>query len=63
VRTAPLNGAGPQGSNSSPSQAANLTTDSGTAGRVYMLTYEGADAAGNTAQCSTTVTVPHDKGK
>lgn len=32
-------------------------------GRVYTLTYEGADAAGNSAQCSTTVTVPHDQGK
>lgn len=32
-------------------------------GRVYTLTYEGADAAGNTATCSTTVTVPHDQGK
>ena len=29
-------------------------------GRVYTLTYEGADAARNTAQCTATVTVPHD---
>ena len=29
-------------------------------GRVYVLTYEGSDLAGNTAQCTTTVTVPHD---
>ena len=29
-------------------------------GRVYLLTYAGADAAGNTAQCSATVTVSHD---
>jgi hypothetical protein len=31
-------------------------------GRVYTLTYQGADRAGNTATCSTTVTVPHDQG-
>jgi hypothetical protein len=31
-------------------------------GRTYTLTYEGADVAGNTAQCSATVTVPHDVG-
>jgi hypothetical protein len=31
-------------------------------GRVYTLTYVGKDVAGNTAQCSTTVTVPHDQG-
>ena len=31
-------------------------------GRVYTLTYQGADQAGNTATCSTTVTVPHDLG-
>ena len=29
-------------------------------GRVYALTYEGSDVAGNTAQCTATVTVPHD---
>jgi hypothetical protein len=29
-------------------------------GRVYTLTYAGADLAGNTARCSTSVTVPHD---
>jgi hypothetical protein len=32
------------------------------AGRVYTLTYSGADRAGNTASCTTTVTVPHDQG-
>ncbi len=32
------------------------------AGRVYTLTYQGADKAGSTATCSTTVTVPHDQG-
>jgi hypothetical protein len=31
-------------------------------GRVYTLTYQGTDNAGNTATCSTTVTVPHDQG-
>jgi hypothetical protein len=31
-------------------------------GRVYTLTYQGADKAGNTATCSATVTVPHDQG-
>ncbi|GAA1984331.1 vWA domain-containing protein [Catenulispora subtropica] len=30
-------------------------------GRVYTLTYEGVDMAGNTATCSTTVTVPHNQ--
>jgi hypothetical protein len=30
-------------------------------GRTYMLTYEGADDAGNTATCTTTVRVPHDQ--
>lgn len=30
-------------------------------GRTYTLTYRGADAAGNTATCSATATVPHDK--
>jgi hypothetical protein len=29
-------------------------------GRIYTLTYEGSDVAGNTARCSATVTVPHD---
>jgi hypothetical protein len=32
-------------------------------GRVYTLTYQGMDNAGNTANCSTTVTVPHDENK
>ena len=32
-------------------------------GRVYTLTYQGEDNAGNTATCATTVTVPHDQGK
>jgi hypothetical protein len=32
-------------------------------GRVYTLTYQGADNAGNTASCSTTVTVPHDQDR
>jgi hypothetical protein len=32
-------------------------------GRVYTLTYTGADEAGNTATCAATVTVPHDQGK
>jgi hypothetical protein len=40
-------------------QAARL--GSGT-GRVYTLTYQGTDKAGNTATCSTTVTVPYDQG-
>jgi hypothetical protein len=31
-------------------------------GRVYTLTYSGLDKAGNTAPCTTTVTVPHDQG-
>lgn len=31
-------------------------------GRVYTLTYSGSDRAGNTASCTTTVTVPHDHG-
>ena len=30
-------------------------------GRVYTLTYEGADNAGNNATCSATVVVPHDR--
>ena len=41
-------------------QASRLGTGNG---RVYTLTYEGSDNAGNTATCSTTVTVPHDQGK
>jgi hypothetical protein len=32
-------------------------------GRVYTLTYEGADRAGNVAMCTTAVTVPHDQRK
>jgi hypothetical protein len=32
-------------------------------GRVYTLTYEGRDNAGNTATCAATVTVPHDQGQ
>ncbi len=32
-------------------------------GRVYNLTYEGMDLAGNLATCSVTVTVPHDQRK
>lgn len=31
-------------------------------GRVYTFTYTGADRAGNTASCTTTVSVPHDQG-
>lgn len=31
-------------------------------GRVYTLTYQGADQAGNSATCTATVTVPHDQG-
>jgi hypothetical protein len=30
-------------------------------GRVYTLTYQGSDLAGNTAACTTTVTVPKDQ--
>lgn len=37
-------------------------SDSG-AGRIYTLTYEGADYAGNTASCNTVVAVPHDQSK
>jgi hypothetical protein len=40
-------------------QAARLGSGSG---RVYTLTYEGSDQAGNTATCSATVLVPHDQG-
>ena len=32
-------------------------------GRVYTLTYQGKDNAGNVATCVATVTVPHDRGK
>jgi microsomal dipeptidase-like Zn-dependent dipeptidase len=32
-------------------------------GRIYTLSYEGMDLAGNTASCSTTVTVPHNRGR
>ncbi|MBI3636011.1 MAG: hypothetical protein HY216_07320 [Candidatus Rokubacteria bacterium] len=31
--------------------------------RIYTLTYAGNDVAGNTATCTTTVTVPHDRDK
>ncbi|HEV8585064.1 MAG TPA: hypothetical protein VGT02_08850 [Methylomirabilota bacterium] len=31
-------------------------------GRVYTLTYQGLDQAGNTQTCAATVTVPHDQG-
>lgn len=41
-------------------QAARLGSGSG---RVYTLAYQGRDNAGNTASCSTTVTVPHDQGR
>ncbi len=30
-------------------------------GRVYRLKYSGADRAGNSATCTTTVSVPHDQ--
>ncbi len=32
-------------------------------GRIYTLTYEGMDVAGNTARCSTIVFVPHDSNQ
>jgi hypothetical protein len=32
-------------------------------GRVYTLTYEGKDGAGNAATCTVTVAVPHDQRK
>ena len=32
-------------------------------GRIYTLTYQALDQAGNAGTCSATVTVPHDKGK
>jgi hypothetical protein len=30
-------------------------------GRVYTLTYQGSDVAGNSTTCSTAVTVPHNR--
>jgi len=39
------------------------TRDGSGSGRVYTLTYQGSDQAGNTATCSTTVVVPHDQGQ
>jgi hypothetical protein len=32
-------------------------------GRIYTLTYQGKDQAGNLKACTTTVTVPHDQAK
>ena len=32
-------------------------------GRIYTLTYEGSDRAGNIASCTTSVLVPHDQGQ
>ena len=32
-------------------------------GRIYTITLAATDASGNSAQCQTTVTVPHDQGK
>jgi hypothetical protein len=32
-------------------------------GRIYSMVYLGADVAGNTTQCTTLVTVPHDQSK
>jgi hypothetical protein len=48
-----------------PSVSGSLKADRlGTgSGRVYSLTYQGSDNAGNTALCVATVTVPHDQGK
>jgi len=48
-----------------PSTAGQLRAErSGTgAGRVYTLTYQGKDRAGNVNTCTATVTVPHDQGK
>jgi hypothetical protein len=34
----------------------------GVPSRVYTLTYQGSDVAGNTTNCTATVTVPHDQG-
>jgi hypothetical protein len=31
-------------------------------GRIYTLTYQGTDVAGNASPCAATVTVPHDQG-
>jgi hypothetical protein len=39
-------------------QASRLGSGSG---RVYTLSYQGSDQAGNTATCSATVLVPHDQ--
>jgi hypothetical protein len=33
------------------------------AGRVYAFTYNGTDRAGNSASCTTNVSVPHDQGQ
>jgi hypothetical protein len=50
------------GTESTSGQLRAQRLGSGT-GRVYTLTYSGADRAGNTAPCITTVTVPHDQGQ
>ena len=46
-----------------PAATGQLRADrfGGGSGRVYTLTYQGVDIAGNSALCSTTVTVPHDQ--
>jgi hypothetical protein len=49
------------GSVSTNGQLRAQRSGSGT-GRVYTFTYSGADRAGNTASCTTTVSVPHDQG-
>jgi hypothetical protein len=49
----------------SPSISGQLRADrlgTGT-GRVYTFTYTGTDRAGNSASCTTTVSVPHDQGQ
>jgi hypothetical protein len=48
-----------------PATAGKLVADRlGTGkGRVYTLTYNGLDVAGNSALCQTAVTVPHDEPK
>ncbi|HEX7961459.1 MAG TPA: hypothetical protein VF493_16165, partial [Terriglobales bacterium] len=49
----------------SPSTKGQLRAErlgSGT-GRIYTLTYSGTDRAGNSASCTTTVSVPHDQGQ
>jgi hypothetical protein len=47
-----------------PSVSGSLRADRlGTGSRVYSLTYQGSDIAGNTARCVATVTVPHDQGQ